>query len=613
MFNRFKNSRYEVLFSNPFLLSLAGCAKDDPALPNDAPDRTVVCRAGDGTRSAPEPGTLALGKQLENPFSLENMQEAIMSIKTRSLPLPLLNRMTGEMMNEFIKLDRLPFLSPTHLYVRFDPKNTEELDLLQADTTLVLYAFPLDYEILGEGEMPRQEVTYDPETLEATATAPVESLYASVPVTQALPEGIAHTILEYLFIPDDMDEDIAEEIGIAPLSPDFSELLIDQSMYLTKNISLEDLQLETRGSSGWNPQGVIRAYDDHVGDYVAVPHAKVRTRRWFTTKYTYTDKNGYFRISKTYKRPANYSIAWESHDWDVRDGSFFQAYYNGPKRKGEWNLDINNGKSLRYATITRALYHHFYGPNNPFERVNSRHKTKVAYKHKSSGSNTIAHFTYPHLKNIKPDIVVYKGYKGTYETPTHVMIESTYHELGHCAMYHTSVGANEYSDGKYTKYNKTIRESWATMMGWFMATAEYEHLKHPLFKIKGWDYDYNRPVAGLSRIVRNIVYFDVPHNDNGQNMSKDWYEIYDYYQEYTPIFIDLVDNSNQKEYYRLFEPYNSAIYPDDKICIKAYSALVDVLYQSTNLTELKANLLANCDRLGTTREAIEDYFAFYNI
>ncbi len=66
------------------LLSLAGCAKDDPALPNDAPDRTVVCRAGDGTRSAPEPGTLALGRQLENPFSLENMQEAMTALRSRS-------------------------------------------------------------------------------------------------------------------------------------------------------------------------------------------------------------------------------------------------------------------------------------------------------------------------------------------------------------------------------------------------------------------------------------------------------------------------------------------------------------------------------------------------
>ncbi len=589
------------------LLSLAGCAKDDPALPNDAPDRTVVCRAGDGTRSAPEPGTLALGERLENPFSLENMQEAIMSIKTRSLPLPLLNRMTGEMMNEFIKLDRLPFLSPTHLYVRFDPKNTEELDLLQADTTLVLYAFPLDYEILGEGEMPRLEVTYDPETLEATATAPVESLYASVPVTQALPEGIAHTILEYLFIPDDMDEDIAEEIGIAPLSPDFSELLIDQSMYLTKNISLEDLQLETRGSSGWNPQGVIRAYDDHVGDYVAVPHAKVRTRRWFTTKYTYTDKNGYFRIGKTYKRPANYSIAWESNDWDVRDGSFFQAYYNGPKRKGEWNLDINNGKSLRYATITRALYHHFYGPNNPFERVNSRHKTKVAYKD-HSGDNEYAHFSYGHIKSVSPDIVVYRTAKGKPAQPTEGILRSTYHELGHCAMYQKCVNASGFD-----KYDNTIKESWARLIEWYMTTAEYEYLKHPRFEKVGWDYDYNRPVAGLSRIVRNIVYFDVPHKNNLQGMSQLNYENNAHYQEYSPIFIDLIDNSNQKEYHRLFEPNNKNIYPDDKIYIKAYAPFMDVFYQSRNIKELKANLLANCDRLGTTREAIEDYFAFYNI
>ena len=36
----------------------------------------------------------------------------------------------------------------THLYVKFIPKNEEELDILKRDSTLILYSYPLDYEII---------------------------------------------------------------------------------------------------------------------------------------------------------------------------------------------------------------------------------------------------------------------------------------------------------------------------------------------------------------------------------------------------------------------------------------------------------------------------------
>ena len=154
------------------LLSLAGCAKDDPALPNDAPDRTVVCRAGDGTRSAPEPGTLALGRQLENPFSLENMQEAMTALRSRSLPNAGTGQMTGTILEDYKRL-KAKIHMPTHLYVRFNPRTAGDLERLLADTTLTLFPFPLDQEILGEGAMPRRPAKLDLETGKVSFAGPV--------------------------------------------------------------------------------------------------------------------------------------------------------------------------------------------------------------------------------------------------------------------------------------------------------------------------------------------------------------------------------------------------------------------------------------------------------
>ena len=64
-----------------------------------------------------------LGKQLENPYSVDNMKKAWRNLQE--------NDNTYRMMNDSI--------STTHLYLKFKPANEDELSLLQEDSTLVLY------------------------------------------------------------------------------------------------------------------------------------------------------------------------------------------------------------------------------------------------------------------------------------------------------------------------------------------------------------------------------------------------------------------------------------------------------------------------------------------
>jgi hypothetical protein len=74
----------------------------------------------------------------------------------------------------------------SHLYVKFKPKTEEELDKLKKDSTLDLYSYPLDYEILQGGSyyhdpsLPASQPTYQ---------------YASVLAGYNFPVGVDYEML----------------------------------------------------------------------------------------------------------------------------------------------------------------------------------------------------------------------------------------------------------------------------------------------------------------------------------------------------------------------------------------------------------------------------------
>ncbi len=82
---------------------------------------------------------MVLGEKLENPYTVENMQKAWQNVKKSKT-------VAKRGMEEEIEI------TTTHLYIRFKPKDEEELTLLQKDTTLLLFDHPLDYEITEEGD-----------------------------------------------------------------------------------------------------------------------------------------------------------------------------------------------------------------------------------------------------------------------------------------------------------------------------------------------------------------------------------------------------------------------------------------------------------------------------
>jgi len=276
-----------------------------------------------------------LGERLENPYSVENMRIALESLQ---------NSNENNRMGDGIEV------ITTHLYLKFKPQNEDELSLLQQDSTLNLYTYPLDYELLDgvddyhDPEVPEDQPTYQ---------------YCAVPVDKALPD-VSYEILEQLFIPDDYSDDGGQRFA----SEEITDALVDEALRITDNLEAEEYEYQDneRRRRKWRPAGKITVWDDEKRQYIGVHGVKVKARRWFTTRTGIANSTGEYSCNGKFKRKANYCLKWERYDFEIRKTKNRAATYKGPKKKGDWDLEIKGGKQEFYATIFRAV-HHYYKKN----------------------------------------------------------------------------------------------------------------------------------------------------------------------------------------------------------------------------------------------------------
>jgi hypothetical protein len=373
-----------------------------------------------------------LGKQLENPYSVENMRKALAELKSS-------NALKSSFIDDDFEIET------THLYVRFLPKNEEELNLLKQDTLLHFYDYPLDYEIVSPG------ICYHDPTLPDTV---ITWQYTVVAPDYNFPT-ITHEILSELFLIEEKDED--SNLKSATVNIPFWDMLEDKALEITGNLDETNISGGVLKASKWRPAGRITANGR------AIVGCKVKARRWFTTHRGYTNTEGRFSCDGQFRRDANYSVKWERNYWSIRSGTWGQAYYNGPKQRGDWNLDITGGASLRYAFIHQAAYDYFYrNPFNtqiPFEKKWFRSELKIGYYDKL-GEDKAADFakwrnwfTFPHIR-------IYKGQNS--DASTTAIYATTIHELAHCAHWQKIVnakGSNRISD--FINAETKLKESWA--------------------------------------------------------------------------------------------------------------------------------------------------------
>ena len=175
-------------------------------------------------------------------------------------------------------------VEPTHVYMRFLPKNDAEWALLKSDTSITLYDYPLDYEIENPGTY------YHDPTL---ADSAITYQYCVLPINYTFP-NIPSELLYHVYLPE------AEGAISGRANDAKSQLLIDmeyEAVRLTGNLSQSGNsggRVQALLPSRWTPKGTITVWDDFLGRQIPVEGAEVHAR-WFTNIATaITDANGYF-------------------------------------------------------------------------------------------------------------------------------------------------------------------------------------------------------------------------------------------------------------------------------------------------------------------------------
>ena len=409
-----------------------------------------------------------------NPYLLSNMQKAFNALYTKNAA----NKKTYRGKT----IAKSSEITATHKMYRFIPKDDAELALVEQDTTLFLYEYPIDREYTEEELLVFERINEE--------AINHSYFYFSAPLNKKLTAGVNFEPLIDLYIPDDFDDPNAYA-SKNNLDETFIEDLVNTSMEITGNLDDVLPSSEAARKSRWRPSGTIKVYDNVVNKYIPIEGVRVRARKWLKSSYGITNDQGHFSGNRKFRRKANYMIKWKRLHFVVRNGDFFQATKNGPKIRAPWNLNINGGKSLRFAHIFRAAYNYIY--QNPFDTKNPPKnpglsgRIKISYNHKSGGAGFAGWRTFV-PGGIAPAIRIFKSSSGE-EFSTQKIYAITAHELAHTAHWKLIVdapGSNRWRD--YQNADENLLESWAV----FMETLFTRHFVNPNYD--RWpEFLYRRP------------------------------------------------------------------------------------------------------------------------
>ncbi|MCY4562827.1 MAG: hypothetical protein OXC03_11165 [Flavobacteriaceae bacterium] len=388
-----------------------------------------------------EPGDLmVLGSQLENPYSVENMEKALAGLRKSSR------------YNQFEDYR----VTTTHYYLKYTPESEEHLDILSRDKNLILYGYPLDREIIVQGNY-----YIDTEVPEGRPMP----LYLSVEADYDFPRDVPYEVLSDLHIPSsDGDYEIVQSNHRG--YKNFISSLVDESLRLTGNWE-EEIQPSPNGRGYWRPSGRIQTYDSSNGS-VGVQGLIVRARRWFTTHSGQTDSNGRFSCNGTFKRPANYSFDFAVYDFKVRNARllFNTAGVSIPKKEGSWYLTLTGKKDTYHATIFQAAYHYYYRDIKGLSAPpgNSALRTQIKLKALQQLSQNAGNFS---------SVRDFLGIGSTiriklYGAESMIVYATTIHELAHAA--HWNMGRADYRN-----ISDIVRESWARGVQWVLTNMVYSN------------------------------------------------------------------------------------------------------------------------------------------
>lgn len=429
-------------------------------------------------------GSYILGDPKQNPYTVINMQRAFASLYEKGILPP-----------EGFSV------RPTHYYVKFKPRNTEQYETLAKDSLLELSDLPIEANIIQNGDE-----YHDPSLPDSIPTYQ----YTSVPADYQFSDTIPYEIISQLYIPEKdisyFDENASNQ--------SYLDNLLDQAYIQTGNF--EDT-LKTDLQAKYYPGGRIQLFDTRLLRLIGMEGVDVHARKWFIVYHALPDYDGFYRMKHRYNRPANYSIWFHHPLLALRRHLIATTYWiNGPKQSGDWNYDINNGYQRFAGHVFRGGYRYqikdIGGLKRPWLIPGLRRQIYIA----SNG------YSRPGINwGIVPIIIIgrYGDTRTDVEYNSDEVFSATCHETGHTShMYRMNGGLTQ-----FIQVDAEMRESWAIAIEWFLTHIEYA--ERGINNYGEWDYHPAHP----------------PIYPNDQAYQ---YWTSSVSTEYTSVYINLIDDIN---------------------------------------------------------------------
>jgi hypothetical protein len=483
---------------------------------------------------------LVLGKKLENPYSVENMRKAYSNLS-----------MNG-------RIEELD-IRTTDLYVRFLPKDSLQVATLLADTTLILWDYPLDFEVTQIGHN-----YHDPSIPDSLPTYQ----YTVVKPDYSFPT-VPYEILAELFIPEEYVPSQGSESSRKSLS--FLKKLEQEAFRLTGNLEGEDSYFaDDTYARKWRPSGKVTVEEalffKSTGKFLPVVNVKVKAKRWFKLSSTYTDTQGRYTLEE-FGGKVDYQIEFESDRVKITDLLGWSRNYNGPNnRESGWDpIFLYWRESWANATVLNAAYEcrvqvnknnlqtpfptsFWAGSGNAFNKLNIR----IKY---DEGTGRMV--SKPWSIN---EIKIWTDFSDGRQKGTDYLYRVTFHELGHSM--HARLG------GSLAFTSKIIRESWADFI---------EHLFI-------------------------VAYYPEQKEESGKQDE----DKLDWDKGYTPLFIDLIDSENQ---YLTRSVGDGLDRPNDRVQGYTPIQLQESLVRNNNLREVRDYLKNTYSN--PTEQYLDELFDYY--
>ena len=218
---------------------------------------------------------IVLGDQLEDPYSLDIMQQSLEKLYSTKAGVPR--------------------LEVTDYYVRFLPVNDTQFKVLKLmDVNLLDH--PLDYEIIREGDY-----YHDPSIVEGDITWQ----YAVVPRDFQFPQDIRYEILDRCFIPENTTTK-ASDVDWEAVEREAYRLSGNERMLLPRSKAGEE--------SDGRPRGSIVIIDDKYngGEPVGVSGVMVSVNSFVKFSSAYTDASGNYTIPKSFSSEIRYRLVFQN-------------------------------------------------------------------------------------------------------------------------------------------------------------------------------------------------------------------------------------------------------------------------------------------------------------